>query len=201
MSISLDKAKALGIDLSALGITPKRPKRKKAPIVRRPINPGELVLALDVSSSATGFAVLEATDGLPKLIAWHRFVPPPKLEMLARCDKTAVSVAHAIRALPDRPTIAIIEWADGIRWTSKRRGKSWSMNVVPLIAAQATVRAAVCQLIPEVETVTSSEWTGKIPKDKRAQQIRRIYPQLTESRDPGYDIADAVELGKWRIER
>ena len=52
-----------------------------------------------------------------------------------------------------------------------------------------------------VETVTERDWTRSVPKERRARWLRGEYPQLAWHQDTGLDMADAIGIGLWWLQR
>lgn len=205
------EATALGLDPIKLGFaltsaaspppTKAKPKRTPKPLpTRRRLAEGSSVLGLDVSSKAVGVALMTATTRGPRLDAARLFTAPAAWGPLARIDKLSNDVAAYVSRL-GRVDLAILEWADGVRWMSKERGPNWSRYLVSLVAAQATVRVKIQPYAAELEYVASSEWTGRVKKEKRADLLRLKYWQLRTLADPGLDVLDAAGIAEWRITR
>lgn len=175
--------------------TARRPKPKP---VRPPLKPGTRLLAFDVSSTAAGFALMEATEGKPRLIATRLIKPPAKDKLLWRVDDIADNAAWF--AQEHVAPLLIMEWTDGARWGNGGRAAGWVNRVGPLTAAQAAARQAVRKHVLTIETVTSTEWTRKVSKEDRADNMAAMYFKYACIRelDKGLDIADAIGIGVWR---
>lgn len=176
---------------------PTRHPRKAKPQTPRPrIQEGQKILALDVSSTAAGVAMFERRADGVALLDFDIIHPKAAWNVWQRIDYIAAKLSKIL--LFD---LAILEFTDGAKWMSKARASSWSHSVVPLAAAQTAARAAILPNVGSVELVTSSEWTGKIPKETRALLMRNRHWRYNAfaSKDPGYDVADAIGIGEWRL--
>jgi len=49
--------------------------------------------------------------------------------------------------------------------------------------------------------VKENLWTGGVPKGKRQNAIAMIFPQYQAKKDPGADVADAIGLAEWMMNR
>jgi hypothetical protein len=62
-------------------------------------------------------------------------------------------------------------------------------------------RECVAALGESVSTVEENVWTAGVPKDRRARHIATLFPAYRRAKDPGGDVADAIGLGRWYLQR
>ena len=199
MSIKLppEAAKSLGIALPD-GVKPPR-GRGRGPKFVRPDPPpiGSRVLALDVSSTATGMAVVTMGERGPELIRHHVARPNAKWEVSRRVDDMILEIEGA--AFGSCCRVVAMEMTDGVRWGTKRR----TSHLVQLAIAQGrfyeAFRGWVEAFGGRPEPVSAAQWTGGVPKAERAERVRMIFPELRDIRDPGLDAHDAAGIGLWRL--
>lgn len=161
-------------------------------------------IAIDPSTKCIGWAVL---DGARSLRAFGRVTP-------ARVTASAEDRVWSMVSVLDA-TLAkhVHEKGDAVVeiTSAPRLGKGKGISQRALIAVGAAA-GAVCYMLLEsghanmVTTVTDREWTRNMPskdrpKEKRAQRIPLIFPECANMHDPGRDIADAIGLGVWHLER
>ena len=149
-----------------------------------------LILSLDVSSTASGYALFNHG----KLESFG--LVQPNGDALARIDFTADAIAKI--AQDRQPGLIVMEWSNGL--THGAIGKARGLSV--LGAAQGAVRERL-RAMATVRTVDQNLWTNSRPKAERTAIIRLIYPEYARwagpngKADSGSDTADAVGLGDW----
>jgi hypothetical protein len=179
-------------------------KRKRShPAFVRPELPivGTRILGVDVSTTATGLAMVRIERGRP-VADWLSLArPPAKRDYHARTDWT---IDRILADLPliIAPEIIVLEWAEGSAW--KSRGRAWTHNVVPMATAQGAVREALRQRYPDatIEHYSSTQWTQSAPKEQRAKWMRTLYSAYDReyaATDTGLDVADALGIATWRL--
>lgn len=179
----------------------KKPRTPRPATVRPPVSVGETVLALDVSSSCVGYALMRA--GLePDAIDFGLITPPSGLDVVRRSLSLAEQAVQLVKAT--EPNLVIIETTSGYTYRSDR-----SSSLASLAFAQGSVHDRVFVAVSpdiRVETVSELEWTkpakgARLSKEERSEAIRRAFPEYdaeAES-DPGFDIADSLGIAQWRI--
>lgn len=175
-----------------------RAKRQASPGPPRfaPLPPGALVMGLDVSSTAAGWAFVRNNRDC-SLVAFG--VARPKRSLLgpARIDEICRLVT-AVVISDDSTNVAVMEWSSG----HQRRGQARMNGLAILGQAQGAVRERLRRLV-DVETIDEKTWTRSVPKPKRAETVRAIYPDYAAwaaaGNDPGLDAADAIGLCLWRL--
>jgi Holliday junction resolvasome RuvABC endonuclease subunit len=153
------------------------------------------VLSLDVSSSAAGWALLHSE---PKIqLMDFGLVKPSSRDSLKRIDAIRDRLVIVAEELgPDR---IVMEWSAGKLHRS--------MGRIPGLAvmgqAQGTVREALISRDHHVLTVAENVWSGSVRKEKRAVQIRMLFPTYAAwaRKDRGFDVADAAGLGLYWLGR
>jgi hypothetical protein len=166
--------------------------RPKAPRARKPrpepfrFGPGMAMLALDTSSQAIGWATM---DHEGKLMDWG-LITRSNPDVMKRIDWMADQVRTLVAI--HQPSLVVMEIAGkGVSNPRTARG------LPTLCHAQGAVREAIRRMVRSIVVVSGADWTGKIPKDIRAAQVREARPEIAGTRDPGDDIADAVGIGLW----
>lgn len=175
---------------------PKRSRKPKPRPVLPPIPVGDRVLGLDVSSTATGAAVVEVTRSGVKILNLALSKPPAKWGATARVDCMIDVVMSDVGGL--RPEQVVLEMTDGATWG----GRSRTNNIVQLAIAQGRFYESARRYydVERIDVVTSTVWTHGVPKGTRAAKLAAIYPELAEvDNPPHHDVADALGLALWRI--
>jgi hypothetical protein len=164
-----------------------------------------ILLALDPSSTCTGYAVWRAGE----LHAAGLLRPPAKLPAEQR-------VGRMIKDLEDVydehvPTHAVIEIPDAHVHGARKRAGGAGLALYGMAAGMLYV--ATCLLIDEllprseghhvsrVTPVRASEWTGGSRKRVRQGVVAATVPQYDAAADRGADAADAIALGRWWMRR
>ncbi len=157
------------------------------------------ILALDPSSTRTGYAVLTEQETLREA----GFLTPGK-----RTDPAAVRIAAMVEDLMGllgaiKPDAVVIEWTTGK--VGRRRHHGGGAGLAVYGVALGALWQAACFYTKSsggrVELVAENDWTDGRPKAERTAAIARLYPQYQAERDPGGDMADAIGLGGWWIRR
>ena len=154
-----------------------------------------VMLALDPSSVAVGYALLRGDDlsacGVLRAPAHH-----PTARRVARlCDEFAERFGPAVGRI-DR---VVVEQTDGRvnRWSKASRGS----GVAALAQAQGAIFQAARGLgLPEPLAICERAWTRAKSKDERARELALIYPAFAATiLIEGYDAADAIGLGLYAV--
>jgi len=187
--------KSLGIVLppGLAAVVKSKPKRSRAKADRSTPPPvGTRVLALDVSSTAAGVALVYLSDRGPVIESQGLSKPPakwmPERRINVIVDECAGMVDEANHDL------LIMEVTDGMTWGSKRR----TSHLVQLAIAQGRVYEAI-RGIQTPETVSVTKWARGVPKSTRAERIKALFPEYDAAGDPGFDVADAIGIALWRM--
>jgi hypothetical protein len=167
--------------------------RAKAPDLP-PLVPGQsLLLTLDVSSSAIGWAL---TTGPASLESFGVILPdrPSTATAPERIDSMVRKLKYDVYPI-GRGAEVCMEWASGKM--ARRVGRATGLSV--LGAAQGTIRRVLQEMgHSTVYLVSENEWTGSKAKGRRAAEMALRFPAYGEfvrtGRDSGYDAADAVGL-------
>ncbi len=150
-----------------------------------------LVLAIDPSSTRTGYALLK--DSMTILDAG--LLKPNKTRDPA--IKRVIAMTKDVRALlyDYRPDVALVEMPH-------KHNKPRHKNLAIYGVAAGTM-LWVCYEFNlhseegETHPVNAETWTEKISKDIRQDLIQMQFDQYDPAKDPGGDIADAIGLALW----
>jgi hypothetical protein len=174
----------------------RRPRRRRTatpPSLVPLVDPIQRLLALDVSSTACGWAVFDRKDD--RLPFFDVIRPTASWVATRRIDAIVLGLGRVIEA--HTPSVVVMEWASGK--THGRLRKATGLSV--LGAAQGAVREFLRGVGRTVYTVTENEWTRSVPKRRRAMVIGGMFPayaaKFARESDEGFDIADALGIGLW----
>ncbi len=170
------------------------------------------LLAIDPSSKRTGLANMDYDGRL--IEAWA--VKPtstddPYDRALSQCDE--------IDELLDSGKIKnlgciVVEGTSGKINKKRHKGQGAGMSVFGMAAGAIWMSchrwarykfithidlALPCPI--EVVVILENEWTNGVEKKQRAANMAMVYPQYRPENDPGFDIGDAIGLGRWYIDR
>jgi Holliday junction resolvasome RuvABC endonuclease subunit len=165
-------------------------------------NPDLRVLAIDPSSTATGWALFECTEDYraPGLLDYGAIKPKRNQDNHKRIEAMALGVD--ILCEQHRPHLAFIETMGKAPYI--RKGPNG--QVVQTVANQATLRQAwavifaalVANLTFEnVYGVSPQRWKGSKSKDYTLDIVNTLYGLELQSKDN--DQADAIYIGQWFI--
>jgi Holliday junction resolvasome RuvABC endonuclease subunit len=175
----------------------KKPK-KKPTYAALPC--GTVLMALDVSSSVTGWAVgLIAENRRVEHVEFGLLKPTQSWPSTRRIDWMREEVLRLI--MDHEPTAGCLEWQ------SHKRTHVSVQGLAVLGQSQGILFAAMSDYIP-TDRVSEREWTKtngrNISKASRCEYVKAVVPEYrrrTED-DPGFDIgkdaADALGLLLWR---
>jgi Holliday junction resolvasome RuvABC endonuclease subunit len=174
-------------------------KPKKKSIVLDVLPPGAVVLSLDVSSSACGWAIGRKTEGGVEVLDFGVVRPPSGWDF-----------ARKIKAMTDAINGLCKDWRYGRVVMEFQSHKNTGKHVQGL-AVLGQAQGAVWQNFQPhmaVERISERTWTkinGKnARKDVRCEHVKAVVPAYAERLaanpkfDPGKDAADAVGLLLWR---
>ena len=163
--------------------------------------PQRTILALDPSSTRTGYALLSEQEKLLEA----GFLSPrkrtdPAAERIAAMVEDLMGLLHTLE-----PAAVVIEWTTGKVGRRRHHGGGAGLAVYGVslgaLWQAACFYARMAGVGVRVELVAENEWTDGRPKAERTAAIARLYPQYQAERDPGGDMADAIGLGRWWIRR
>jgi len=162
------------------------------------VGTGRVVLAVDPSSTCTGYAVFDGAT----LREAGRLRPRSEEGAMVRIATLCADLAELLAAVG--PAVVVIETTSG-KVAGRLRRQGVSGLAVYGMAVGALWREAVfwAQVKPErsVALVAENVWTAGVPKGRRLALAARLYPQYQGERDKGGDAGDAIMLGRWWIER
>lgn len=150
-----------------------------------------MLLAIDPSSTCTGFAVL---TGPEVLVEAGRLTPgrqtAPAIIRIATMREELIHLI--IEKTPNQIIIEIPSAHVSGRIRMPKQGKG--MGVYGMAAGVLWATAvSLCQ----TATVDERTWTGCRKKEVRAREIAAIFPAYRKIKDPGLNIADAIGIGRW----
>jgi len=159
-----------------------------------------MVLAIDPSSTRTGYALLTCSEYLQEA-----GVLSPENRRDAPIERIRCMAGELIAMIElERPDVIVIEVPSGRIGTGFRRGAKARLSVYGLGAGGlwgvcwSAVRVSGHR-IALVET-TEREWTCGRSRAVRAQHASAAFPHIApklRGQDPGGDIADAIGIGLW----
>lgn len=156
------------------------------------------ILALDPSSTRTGYAVMKS----PTEIVEAGYLRPLRskdaaLTRILTIRSSLVELLH--EHLPNK---ICIEIPSGKVGGGQRRGASASAMAIYGMAV-GMVFATCLGLRLRVKAVNEREWTRRMPKVRRNQLIAAQFPAYREqlNKDSGGDVGDAIGLALWAYGR
>lgn len=177
-----------------------------------------MILAIDPSSTCTGYAVLAGLEPgalidagrLRASRSWSASAveEPPGLGLrrrallpYGRVDEICDDISTLLEERKASLRGVIIEVPSGRIGTGGRRGARGSLAIYGM-AAGAIWRHIWTHLCRPraVMLVTEREWIRDVPaKADRRAWVAAMYPTYRPENDPGSDVADAILLGRWWI--
>lgn len=179
---------------------------KKQPTLDR-IPDGVRVASLDVSSTATGWAICCRTTN-SFVVERFGVIRPTASWVADRRILTIIERLHSEVLVRQSPPLRVImEWQSHLRAAGNRSAN----GLATLGKAQGAVWWSLYNLGIKVEHVSERDWTKvngwNAKKVDRAKLIRLACPEYREAverdadLDPGLDIADAIGIAFWRLSR
>ena len=145
-----------------------------------------IVLSLDPSSTRTGYAVM--ADALTIIDAGLLNSDPT--------DAWLVRVKAIVRDLGKLlnehcPDVILVE-------VPHQHNKASHKNLAVYGFAVGVMWWECYSFTEETHAINAEEWTGKVPKRRRQQNIRMVFPhRYIPALDKGGDIADAIGMALW----
>lgn len=178
-------------------------KTIKKPTEYAPLPCGAVLLALDVSSSVTGWSTGRIReDGHADVLDFGIIKPPSGRTSAERSDLMCMRLACIIKQFG--ATNIVMEFQSYMNSGKRVQG------LAVLGQAQGAVRAYL-SLTHRVDLVTEREWTkvgGKnARKEARAEHVKRLVPAYAAKVDEnpkfdvGLDASDALGILLWRTNR
>lgn len=158
-----------------------------------------MLLALDPSSTRTGYAVFDSAGKIAEAGYLNpRFATDKAWDRIASMIE---DLAELLRATA--PRRIVIEVPSGKVGGGQRRGAGASLCIYGFAvgAIWATCRSATCN--PTTDEVDERSWTLRVPKEIRRSRVAAEFPEYRKvmSKDGGGDVADAIGIGLWWIEQ
>ena len=151
-----------------------------------------MILAIDPSSSCTGYAVLTTTGD----VIVHGRVKAKNGEGNHRRVSRMIDVLVKLAA-DHKVTEAVIEEPTVQNRLKKATGERRApFTSIPYVVAYGRILQAMSD-VAEVYPVTARDWTRGKPKAARAAYVKDVVPTYTGKGDSGMDEADAIGLGLW----
>lgn len=153
------------------------------------------LLAIDPSSTCTGFAVLSEKGKLVQYGVWR---PSRMDDPYVRIEKMCRSMGELLDATPVQHVV--LEVTSG--HTSARLKDSRPNLTIYGVAVGAfwiwlRFMKFSLDLHYQSHRVYENEWTGGVPKIKRHQLILAEFPEHAKAIGKRHDITDAIGLGLW----
>lgn len=148
-----------------------------------------ILLALDPSSQATGWAVFD--DGrLRRCGVWR----PKSGSLWARIDATGLAVGTMLDEC--RPDHVVVEVTSGMTY---KRVRAHSLSALAFAQGAVVQAARGPHHRTPVHPVDEQQWTGRRPKKLRAKMVAATEPVYAAfaPKDKGLDAADACGVGLW----
>lgn len=159
------------------------------------------ILALDPSSTTTGWALLDRSERLLQggVIKPHK----QQCEAQYRIGQMCVDLRQLLSELG--PETILIEWPSGHVGRKRHHGGGAGLSVYGAACGalwqvcEAWVRSLPSdrQSVTEVELVLESDWTRSVPKPDRVAGIAGRFKEYEPGQDSGGDLADAIGLAVW----
>lgn len=178
-----------------------RAARKKPTVARDPLPAGAVLLGLDASSTAVGWAVFVGD----RIRAADVIAHPKSWDARRRIYHNAGAAAELVEAYG--VTHAILEWQSH----KSAGGKFHAQGLASLGKAQGYLLAVLEERYPElaIEVVDERAWTRwggrNLAKTTRAARIRELVPEYAAAidanpgADSGFDACDAAGICLWRL--
>jgi len=144
------------------------------------------ILCLDISSTATGWAVFQNHELVKFGLINARGIDA--------VDRIRYTVGHMLTVVKmHAPDAVYYERSDGK--THRRISKAANLSV--LGEAQGSVATALRISGYPVHAIGTNEWTKGKRKETRARTVRMMFPAYFEwsAKDKGLDVADVIGLG------
>lgn len=153
------------------------------------------ILAIDPSSTCTGYAVLRG----PSLV--EAGVLRPRVRLAANDRVRAMAADFATLLADHRPDVVVVEDTSGK--VARRHGAGGGAGLavygkaVGYLARVADVWAELLPSQRSVELVLENEWTAGERKEARVRRVALEYPGYDPAKDPGGDVGDAIALAAY----
>ncbi len=153
------------------------------------------IIALDPSSTCTGYAVMESAE---TLVSAGLLRPRSSDEAIERITSMACDLRELITEC--RPRKVVIEVTSGKvagRHRQRSQGAGLGVYGTAVGAMYAVSLIEMGWLRSRVVPIHENTWTHGVPKAQRQRHCAAAFPAYSMADDPGADVADAIGLGCW----
>ena len=161
------------------------------------------ILALDPSSTRTGYAVMTGAESVEEAgyLRPSRTRDKPEARIDAMCDDLGELLET------HKPQRAVIEVPSGRPGKGAKRGATGQLATYGVAVGE--LRRVCKDMLPALQTgswsaplvksVTEREWTHGRTQASRRRWAASVWPAYRESmaKDSGADVADALLIGEW----
>lgn len=152
-----------------------------------------ILLALDPSLTCTGYAVGTSDR---HLIESGRITPTctsGKVDATLRAWSMCKDIDDLIREHDIEQAVVETPAPQAPRGKHGSKGQAKYGVAVGVIACHVIESLG----IGKVTVVAADDWTGQVPKQRRALCVAADFPNYSTKRDPGLNVADAIALMQW----
>ena len=159
--------------------------------------PNITAISMDPSSTQTGYSIYQQRDCSIELIDFGSIKPPAKLPAVERVESMVIDLGVLISK--HKPAQGFIECLG--KATYQRGGKSGNAGEHVLRKAWAVLYALLVEQLGlyNIYGVTPQTWKGNRPKEYTLDIVNKTYSLELIPKEN--DIADAIYLGGWFLER
>jgi len=152
------------------------------------------ILSIDPSLTCCGWAIFDRHHA--KLLHVGRIIPGDSKKPLA---KRLERIAEGLTDLPtDSFDRVVIEVPSGHVGRNRHGGGGAGLSLYGLAVGYVI---GVTKSLGPPALVKENDWTNGVPKKTRTLVIQRTVPRYKSIPDPGGDIADAIGLGQWWLQK
>lgn len=160
------------------------------------------ILALDPSSTVTGWALLDLGGRILQggLLKPDKIRSEPQFRILRMADDLQQLLNEF------EPGTIVVEITSGKVGINRHKGAGSGLGVYGMaVGFLWAVVVFWLQGLPaeqgrtEIILVKENDWTRGVPKSDRIAAVAAEFPQYDAARDPGGDLADAISLGQWYL--
>ena len=157
------------------------------------------IIPIDPSSTRTGYAVMTGTQSCD-LIDFGLIKPKKTLKAHERVRVMTQALESLIET--HEPDLILIEMTSGKVNRGRNKGGGAGQSIYGYAVGHIAGRMEKKVGEDNVDMVFENDWTRGRSKEARAQIVRMCFSKyLSFKGDSGLDVADAIGIGLWWLER
>jgi len=157
----------------------------------------KILVSIDPGSTVCGYAIFRFDQHRAEFKEVGLLKAKATLNPYKRIEILLGDIETLLKSV--KPHAVVIETTTGKVGGKRHKGGGAGLSIYGV--AVGAIWISVLRLGYETNLIKENEWTGKIPKDERIENIALLVGDWILKGDPGGDAADAVGLGRYYLSK